>query len=187
MVVESLFTGATIRDRFVAGASRDDETTAQRLAACLPGDDNLEDQRDEAWRLLSAGGSWAAEALETAGVDGTNASAIRDSDAAFDRGQHLDRQLWHLSQVAGYHDAVALLVDAVKRACYRAAELGPIRGGRLASFGPGHIVEDVAPDPHDLQAIGTDLGEALRWYAQISHRDPAEVALRALERRVHPA
>ena len=125
----SLFLGATLRDRFVAAATRDDEGAARRLTPFLNGSTGLDSQRDEAWELLSAGSRWAARALQSVGVEGSDETPVRHSQAAFDRAQHLETQSWQLSQMPGFHDAVALLVDAVRRACYAGADLGPIQGG----------------------------------------------------------
>lgn len=184
MAVESLFQGATVRDRFVAAVARNDETVAQRLMPSLPGPEDPHDQRDEAWGLLSASAHWAAEALASVGITGTDASPIRDSDTAFERAQHLDRQLWQLSQRPGFSDAVALLVESVKRACYRGAELGPFPGGRLGSIvAPGdspRIVEPVEPSLDDLRAIGSDLGDALSWYGKLGLGDAIDEAMGVL-------
>ena len=189
MAAESLFEGATIRDRFVAAVSQDDEALARhlmRVVEDLPDVEDLDAQREEAWALLTAGAGWAARAFDSVDVPGTSTAPISDSEAAFDRAQHLDSQLWALSQQSGFHDRVALLVDAVKRACYRGADLGPIPGGRLGSFAaPGsrpNLVEEIEPDPEDLRAIGSDLGEALRLFGRLELGDPikeAEAALRS--------
>lgn len=191
MAVENLFQGATVRDRFVSAVARNDETAAQRLTSSLPGPEDPHAQRDEAWELLSADVQWAAEALKSVGITGTDASPIRDSDTAFERAQHLDRQLWQLGQRPGFHDAVALLVESVKRACYRGAELGPIPGGRRGSFvAPGdspRIVEPVEPDLEDLRGIGSDSGEALRWYAELGLGDAADEAIGVLSGDAHSA
>lgn len=181
MSVDDHSQGATVRDRFVAAVARGEELAAQRLAPTLPGSEDLHAQRDEAWDLLSAGVHWAADALKSVDIANTDTSSIRDSDAAFRRAQHLDGQLWQLGQRPGFHDAVALLVESMKRACYRGAELGPIPGGRLARVvAPGqlpHIVHPVEPDPEDLRAIGSDSGEALHRYAELGLGDAIEEAM----------
>lgn len=180
MAVDHLFQGATVRDRFVSAVARNDETAAQRLMSSLPGPEDPHAQRDEAWEFLSAGARWAADALESVGITGTDASPIRDSDTAFERAQHLDRQLWQLGQRPGFHDAVALLVESMKHACYRGAELGPIPGGRLGSFNSPRIVESIEPYPEDLQAIGSGSGEALHWYAELGLGDVTDEAMSVL-------
>ena len=116
----------------MAAIGRDDENLAQRLASLAPGPENLDLQRDEAWTLLSAGTEWAARALNFGGVPGTNQQPIRDSDEAFERAQHLDGQLWKLSQQGAANDAVALVVEKVKQACYAGADLGPLVGGLIS-------------------------------------------------------
>lgn len=172
MTVEEIFLGATLRDRFVAAAARDDETAAQRLGPLAGAPDDLAAQRNDAWALLSTGVEWAARTLESAGVAGTDQAPIRDSETAFQRAQHLEQQLFTLSQVPGFHDREALLVDAVKRACYAAAELGPVQGGRLAAFSRGPaVVREVEPAPADLQEVGSDLGDALRHFAELGLGD----------------
>ncbi|HEX4836948.1 MAG TPA: hypothetical protein VFV03_00265 [Solirubrobacteraceae bacterium] len=180
MADESLFQGGTLRDRFVAAVSRDDETIAQRLDPLLPGPTDLHAQRDEAWRLLSAGGVWAARALSSVGIDGTDERPIGDSDAAFERAQHLDRQLWKLSQQTGFNDAVALLVESVKQACYHAADLGPQIGGLISTArapgAPVPVTREREPDPTDLQALGGNLGTALR---RLSEQDLADAVREA--------
>lgn len=139
-------------------------------------------QRDDAWKLLSAGTRWAGAALDSVGIARTSTTPIRDSETAFQRAQHLDRQLWKLSQQSGFHDREALLVESVKRACYRGAELGPIPGGRLAASG---VVNSVDPHPEDLQAIGSELGEALRRFAELDLGDPVQEAITALRGNGH--
>ncbi len=172
MTVEEIFLGATLRDRFVAAAARDDETAAQRLGPLADASDDLAAQRNDAWALLSTGVEWAARTLESAGVAGTDQAPIHDSESAFQRAQHLEQQLFTLSQVPGFHDREAMLVDAVKRACYAAAELGPIQGGRLAAFSRGPaVVREVEPAPTDLQEVGSDLGDALRRFAELGLGD----------------
>lgn len=69
MAVEPIFYGATLRDRLIAAATRDDEGAAVRLDALLHGEN--EDpiaQREEAWTALSVAIHWAARALKTVGV-----------------------------------------------------------------------------------------------------------------------
>lgn len=181
MTVEDLFHGATLRDRFVAAATRDDETSAQRLAPLLDERDDLTAQRNDAWALLSTGVGWAARALTSAGVNGTDRTPVGDSETAFQRAQHLEQQLFTLSEMPGFHDREALLVDAVKRACYAAAELGPLQGGRLAAFSRGPaVVREVAPAPADLQEVGSDLGEALRRLAELGLGDVVNDGCQAL-------
>jgi hypothetical protein len=180
MADESLYMGGTIRERFIAAVTRYDETAAQRLEPLVDGPDDLRRQREEAWDLLSEGARWAARALTSVGVDGTDASPIRDADTAFNRAQHLDVQLLKLSQLDRYNDAVALLVDSVKRACYHGADLGPLPGGRLASFrAPGEDLKaapEMEPHATDLQAIGGDLGEALLRLNELHLGDPVDIA-----------
>jgi hypothetical protein len=180
MADESLYQGATLLDRFVAAIGRDDENAAQALSEVAPGPEDLDLQRDEAWTLLSAASTWAARALESAGIAGTNDQPVRDSDAAFERAQHLDGQLWKLSQQGGSYDAVALLVERVKHALYLGADLGPLVGGLISTVQSGTqprgVVVDREPDPADLQAIGSELGDALRRLGELSLADPiAEV------------
>ena len=157
MAVEPIFYGGTLGGHLIAAATRDDMTATARLDPLLSrGDEDLFAQREEAWTALTVGVQWAARALDSVGVGGTNTKPIGDSEAAFARGQHLSAQLFELSQLEGFHDRPALLVDQVKQACYAAAELGPIQGGRRAHFkGPGgrtHTVVDVAPQETDLLA-----------------------------------
>ena len=78
MTVEEIFLGATLRDRFVAAAARDDETAAQRLGPLADASDDLAAQRNDAWALLSTGVEWAARTLESAGVAGTGRAPIRE-------------------------------------------------------------------------------------------------------------
>lgn len=180
MELGSIFLGATLRDRFLAAATSRDETAAQRLTGFAEGPQNLRAQREEAWALLSRGASWAALALEAGGVTGTEVGPIGSSDAAFERAQHFEGQLFALSQIPGFHDREAMVVDAVKQACYAGAELGPIKGGRLAAFGGGHVVEESEPTEHDLQEIGSKLGEALHWLEELGLRNVVEEASEVL-------
>lgn len=180
MELDSIFLGATLRDRFLAAATLRDETAAQRLSGFADGPQDLRAQREEAWVLLSRGIYWAALALEAGGVSGAEASPIGSSDAAFERAQHFETQLFALSQVPGFHDREAMVVDAVKQACYAGAELGPIKGGRLAAFGGGNVVEESEPAERDLQEIGSKLGEALRWLGELGPRNVAEEASEVL-------
>jgi hypothetical protein len=181
MAVEEIFLGATLRDRLIAAAAQNDETAAQRLTPFVDGPDDLAAQRDDAWALLSTGVQWASRALESAGVTGTDLTPIHDSEAAFQRAQHLESQLFALSEAPGFHDREALLVDSIKRACYAAAELGPIQGGRLAAFSRGpSIVRQVEPAPTDLQEVGSDLGEALRRLNELGLGDIVTEVSKAL-------
>lgn len=184
MADESLFQGGTLRERFIAAASRDDEMIAQRLEPLLEGPTDPRAQRDEAWRLLSAGGVWAARALSSVGVEGTEERPIGDSDAAFERAQHLDSQLWKLGQQTGFNDAVALLVESVKQACYHGADLGPHVGGLIstprAPGGQVPIAREREPDTTDLQAIGSDLGDALRRLSERNLGDTVQEATAVL-------
>jgi hypothetical protein len=148
------------------------------LSALVDGHDDLIAQREDAWAVLSTGIQWAARALQKAGVSGTDDTPIRDSDAAFARAQHLGRQLFALSQLPEYHDREALLVDAIKQACYAAAELGPIQGGRLSAV--GRIAQPVQPAPADLQEIGNDAGEALYRLDELGLGDIVTEASKAL-------
>jgi hypothetical protein len=176
MVDASLYLDATLLDRFVAAASRDDENAAQRLAPIAPGPEALGAQRDEAWTLLTAASGWAAVALDSAGIGGTNSTPVRDPDAAFERAQHLDEQLWKLSQQPGSQDAVALLVEKVKQACYVGADLGPIVGGLISNLRTTSQpdLRPVEPNPRDLQAIGSDVGDALRRLGDLRLADPIQ-------------
>jgi hypothetical protein len=180
MADESLYLGGTIRERFIAAVAQHDETVAQRLEPLVDGPEDLRRQREEAWDLLSEGVRWAAKALTSVAVDGTDASPIRDADAAFNRAQHLDEQLLKLSQLDRFNDAAALLVDSVKRACYRGADLGPLSAGRLGSLrAPGEDLKATAEiEPHatDLQAIGGELGEALLRLDELHLGDPVDIA-----------
>ncbi|MGH2880907.1 MAG: hypothetical protein ACRDK4_15025 [Solirubrobacteraceae bacterium] len=183
MVDDSLFLGGTMRDRFLAVVAHDNETAAQRLAQLADGPEDLGEQRDEAWRLLSEGARWAAQALNSVGITGTDDTPIGDADAAFNRAQHLDEQLFKLGQI-GRHDRVALLVDAVKRACYHGADLGPLPGGRLGSFrAPGErpsVVVGIEPHSADLQDVGGALGEALLRVGELHLGNPVDIADAAL-------
>jgi hypothetical protein len=177
MADEALYLDGTLLDRFVAAIGRDDENLAQRLASLAPGPENLDLQRDEAWTLLSAGTEWAARALNFAGVPGTNQQPIRDSDEAFERAQHLDGQLWKLSQQGAANDAVALVVEKVKQACYAGADLGPLVGGlisRVRTETANGISVGREPNPADLQAIGSELGDALRRLGELRLADPIQ-------------
>ncbi len=165
----------------MAAATRDDETPAERLAPLTDEPDDLTAQRNDAWALLSTGVGWAARALTSAGVNGTDQTPMSDSETAFQRAQRLEQQLFTLSQVPGFHDREALLVDAIKRACYAAAELGPLQGGRLAAFSRGPaVVREVTPAPADLQEVGSDLGEALRRLAELGLGDVVDDGYQAL-------
>jgi hypothetical protein len=184
MADEEIFTGATVRDRFVAAATQQNESAAQRLAGLLDGDEDLNVQREDAWSLITAGSRWAALALDSAGVSGTKTMPIRDSEGAFELGQYLEGQLFALSQLPGFHDGEAGLVDAVKRAAYAAAELGPIPGGRLAAFGRGpNVVHEVTAAPADLQEVGSDAGEALRRLEDLGLGNVVAEASQALTTR----
>jgi hypothetical protein len=181
MADEGIYLGATLRDRFLAAVTPGRETAAQRLTPVAEDAEDLRQQREEAWRLLSEGARWAAKALASVGVDGTDERPIRDPDAAFDRAQHLDVQLLKLSQLDQYHDAVALLVDAVKRACYHGADLGPQLGGRPSSFRrPGEEIKvgprEIEPNLTDLQELGNALGEALARLGSLHLGNPVEIA-----------
>jgi hypothetical protein len=178
---ESLYLGGTIRDRFLAVVAQGGgETAAQRLGSLTEGPEGLHEQREEAWRLLSEGVKWAAKALSSVGIDGTDETFVRDADGAFNLAQHLDAQLLRLSQLGTYNDAVALLVDSVKQACYHAADLGPLPGGRLGSFrAPGEelkAIPSIEPHETDLQAVGGALGEALVRLGERHLGDPVEIA-----------
>jgi hypothetical protein len=178
MAIDPISYGATLRDRFVAAATRDDQAAAQRLSSLVDGHDGLAAQREDAWSVLSTAIRWAARALEHAGVSGTDDTPIRDSEAAFARAQHLERQLFALSQLPDYHDREALLVDSIQHACYAAAELGPIQGGRLSAV--GRIAQPVQPAPADLQEIGNDAGEALYRLDELGLGDIVTEASKAL-------
>jgi hypothetical protein len=185
MAVEPIFYGGTLRGHFIAAATRDDMTATARLDALLSRDDeDLFAQREQAWTALTVGVEWAARALDSVGVAGTDTTPIGDSEAAFARGQHLSAQQFKLSQLQGRHDRPALLVDAVKQACYAAAELGPIQGGRLGNFkrpgGLTHTVVDVAPQEADLLEVGGQLGEALYRLNELGLGDIVTEATRAL-------
>lgn len=169
----------------VAVAARDDMAAAARLDALLSREDeDVFSQREEAWTALSVGVGWAGRALDSVGVGGTDTTPIRDSEAAFARGQHLGGQLFKLSQLQGRHDRPALLVDAVKQACYAAAELGPIQGGRLGAVrrpvDRPAVVEAVAPQETDLLEVGGQLGEALYRLNELGLGDIVTEASNAL-------
>lgn len=178
MAVDPIFYGFTLRDRFVAAATRGDEAAAQRLSSLLDDHGDLVAQREDAWAVLSTAIQWAARALASAGVTGTDETPIRDSETAFARAQHLERQLFALSQLPEFHDREALLVDSIKQACYAAAELGPTQGGRLSAV--GRVVRDVEPVPADLQEIGSDVGEALYRLDELGLGDIVTEASKAL-------
>ncbi len=185
MAVEPLFYGGTLGGRLVAVAARDDTSAAARLEAVLDREDeDIFAQRHEAWKALSVGVEWAARALRSVGVDGTDTTPVGDSEAAFARGQHLNGQLFVLSQLQGRHDRAALLVNAVKQACYAAAELGPIQGGRLgavrAATDRPAVVESVAPREADLLEVGGQLGEALYRLSELGLGDIVTEAAKAL-------
>jgi hypothetical protein len=178
-VDEQIYLHGTLRERFVAAAARDDETVAQRLQPLIESDEPPVQQREDAWRLLSAGIQWAARALSAAGLSDITVAPVRDSEAAFAHAQRLEQQLFALSQLRDRsHDREALVVDAVKRACYAGAELGPVPGGRLAI--PGSIVNTVAPSEEYLQEVGSDLGEALRRLNGLALADVVEETTKAL-------
>lgn len=179
--MEPIFYGGTLRGRFIAAATRRDETAAQRLSLLVDGEEDLAAQREDAWVILSAGIQWAARALASSGVTGTDETPIQDSEDAFGRAQHLERQLFTLSQLPGFHDREALLVDSIKRACYAAAELGPIQGGRLATFGrTPSVVAQVDPGLADLQEVGGDVGDALQRLDELGLGDIVTEASKAL-------
>ncbi len=178
-VDEQIYLHATLRERFVAAAARDDEAVAQRLQPQIDDDEPPVQQREDAWRLLSAGVQWAARALSAAGLPDVTVAPVGDSEAAFAQAQRLEQQLFVLSQLRDRsHDQEALVVDAVKRACYAGAELGPVPGGRLAV--PGSVVNTVAPDEADLQEVGSDLGEALRRLNALGLADVLDETTKAL-------
>jgi hypothetical protein len=180
-VDEQIHLHATLLERFVAAAARDDEAVAQRLQPFIDEDEPPVQQREDAWRLLSAGVQWAARALSAAGLSDTTVTPVGDSEAAFAQAQRLEQQLFALSQLRDRsHDREALVVDAVKRACYDGAELGPIPGGRLAI--PGSTVDTVAPSEEYLQEVGSDLGEALRRLNGLALVDVVEETTKALAR-----
>jgi hypothetical protein len=105
MAVEPIFYGGTLSGRLIAVAARDDMTATMRLDALLSHEDeDVFAQREEAWTALSVGVEWAARALDTVGVRGTDTTPIGDSEGAFARGQHLGGQLFELSQLQGRHD-----------------------------------------------------------------------------------
>ena len=184
MAVDPISYGATLRDRFIAAATRDDQSAAQRLSALVDGHDDLIAQREDAWAVLSTGIQWAARALQKAGVNGTDDTPIRDSEAAFARAQHLGRQLFALSQLPEYHDREALLVDAIKQACYAAAELGPIQGGRPSLVrhptSEPSTPPEVSPRESDLREVGGDVGEALYHLGELGLGDIVTEASKAL-------
>lgn len=106
MAVEPIFYGGTLSGRLIAVAARDDMTATMRLDALLSHEDeDVFAQREEAWTALSVGVEWAARALDTVGVRGTDTTPIGDSEGAFARGQHLGGQLFELSQLQGRHVA----------------------------------------------------------------------------------
>ena len=155
-----------------------------RLDALLSREDqDLFAQREQAWTALSVGVEWAARALDSIGVGGTDTTPIGDSEAAFARGQHLGAQMFNLSRLQGRHDRPALLVGAVKQACYAAAELGPIQGGRLAAVRRSTdlaVLEKVPPRAADLKELGGQLGEALYRLNELGLGDIVTEATRAL-------
>lgn len=182
---ESLYLDGTLRDCFLAAVARGSgATAAQRLDALGDGPEDLHEQREEARRLLSEGGKWAAKALSSAGIDETAEIAVRDAEDAFNLAQHLDAQLLRLSQLERYNDVVALLVDSVKRACYHTADLGPTLGGRFGSpRAPGEgakTAPQIEPHAADLQAVGSALGEALLRFGELRLGDPVEIAIAIL-------
>lgn len=185
MAVDPTFYGATLGGRLIAVAARDDMTAAARLDALLRREDqDLFAQREQAWTALSVGVEWAARALDSIGVGGTDMTPIGDSEAAFARGQHLGAQMFNLSRLQGRHDRPALLVGAVKQACYAAAELGPIQGGRLRAvrrpMDHPALLEKVPPRAADLQELGGQLGEALYRLDELGLGDIVTEANRAL-------
>jgi hypothetical protein len=180
MINERVDLDATIRDRFLETVARRGRDLARELEPLAEAGESLDDQREDAWRLLSEGVKWAAMALDSVGVNGTDISPIGDSEAAFDRGQHLDAQVFKLSQLPQRNDRVALLVDAVKQACYSGADLGPLRGGGIGTFKApdkeSTIAPTVQPQSEDLQAVGDALGEALLRLGDLHLGDPAKIA-----------
>jgi hypothetical protein len=178
---EQIFLHATLRERFVAAAAGNDETATNRLQALVVGPEDLAMQREDAWKLLTAGTEWAIRALRSAGIEDTRVTRIDNSEAAFAQAQRFERQLFELSQLRDRpHDREARIVDSVKRACYAGAELGPVPGGRLAI--PGTIVREIAPEETDLQDVGADLGEALRLLDELALGDVIVDASKALHR-----
>lgn len=111
------------------------------------------------------GVEWAARALDSVGVSGTDTTPIGDSEAAFARGQHLNGQLFMLSQLRGRHDRPALLgrLGAIRRPMDRPA-----------------VVEPVAPQEADLLEVGGQLGEALYRLNELGLGDIVTEATRAL-------
>lgn len=181
-VDEQIYLHETLRGRFVAAVARDDETVAQRLEPLIEADESRVRQREDAWQLLSAGAQWAARALASAGLADMSVSPIADSEAAFAEAQRLEQELFELSQLRDRsHDGEALVVDAVKRACYAGAELGPVPGGRLAV--PGSVVSTIEPAEEYLQEVGSDLGEALRRLHSLGLADVMEETTKAFSAR----
>ena len=184
MAADPTFYRASLGGRLIAVAAREDMVATARLDALLSREDqDLFAQREQAWTALSVGVEWAARALDSIGVGGTDTTPIGDSEAAFARGQHLGAQMFNLSRLQGRHDRPALLVGAVKQACYAAAELGPIQGGRLAAVRRPTdlaVLEAVAPREADLQELGGQLGEALYRLNELGLGDIVTEATRAL-------
>jgi hypothetical protein len=100
--------------------------------------------------------------LEAVGIEGTDTSPITSDQGAFDRGQHLMEQMMALSRLPGFHDAVALTVDAVKNACYSGADLVPEIGGALHVGGTIPARRVAEPAAAALERLGRLCGEALR-------------------------
>jgi hypothetical protein len=181
MINERIDPGATVSDRFLATVAHRDRELAHELEPLVGVGESLDDQREDAWRLLSEGVKWAAKALDSVGVRGTDTSPIGDSEAAFNRGQHLDAQVFKLSQLPQRNDRVALLVDAVKQACYSGANLGPLLGGGISAVRTldeePAVSPPVQPQSADLQAIGDAIGEALLRLGELRLGDPAKIAI----------
>jgi hypothetical protein len=184
MADESIFMGSTLRERFAAAIGESDETLKQQLKPLIAQEESPKEQRDEAWRFLTAVAGWVADALAAGGVTDSDRSEIRDAEAAFERAQHLDAQLWKLNKQPGQHDQLAFMVEAAKSAYYHGADLGPVQGGGLGSFrepgGAIAITPTVEPRSEDLQAIGSEAGEVLRRYGEFGLGQPAVEALALL-------
>ena len=142
---------------YVKEVARQDRGLEQILLREIPTPSTAETQREQAFTCLNTAMRWAAVALASIGIDDTDVSPIADSEQAFQRGQHLNDQVWKPYLLPGRHDNVALIVDSVKNACYGVADLGPIPGGRFKS----DRTRIDTPPPESLDDVGRCCGQAL--------------------------
>ena len=178
MADEALYLDGTLLDRFVAAIGRGDENLAQRLASLAPGPENLDLQRDEAWTLLSAGTLWAAARAELG-------RGCSDQSAAAPRLRRSLRRARRPSMVSCGNSVSRarrmMLSHSSWRRSSRLATRAPTsaRSSAVSSHAcgprpPTGISVGREPNPADLQAIGSELGDALRRLGELRLADPIQ-------------